>query len=167
MLKKALEWQRGGALVEFAMVAPVLFMFLIGSLEFGFLLYEFHATDYAAKSAARWASVHGANCTNSSGSPTWTQCPTKSDGSYVTSFVTNSIPGLQASGSKFKVATSWTAPPTASYPQGGGASLTCSGAAQASGCLVTVTVTNPVTVHIPLIKNTLFNITSSSTAVVQ
>lgn len=167
-LNQASRGERGGALVEFAIIAPVLFMILIGSLEFGFLIYESHATDYAAKSAARFAAVRGANCSNTSGTPTWTQCPTKSDGSYVTTFVKDSVPGLQSKASAFKVATSWAAPSTTSYPSGGGANLTCSGTSQAAGCLVTVTVTNPVTwVKIPFIKIHSFTLTSSSTAVVQ
>lgn len=148
--------QRGGALVEFAIIAPVLFMFLMGSFEFGFLIYEYHATNYAAKSAARWGSVRGANCSDAS-------CPATS--ATIKTFVTSSVPGLQTKSSLFKVTTAWASPVPANYP--GSSTVTCSSAAQAQGCLITVTVQNPVTVHIPLLHINPITLTSTSTAVVQ
>lgn len=156
MLTGKRNGQRGGALVEFAIIAPVLFMFLIGGLEFGYLIYEYHATDYAAKSGARWASVRGKNCSDSS-------CPITQ--AKIATFVKSSVPGLDTAASKFSVTAAWASPAPASYPNS--SSVTCSSSAEAQGCLVTVTVTNPVMVHIPLIKTQPFTLTSSSTAVVQ
>lgn len=158
LLKLPVNGQRGGALVEFAIIAPVLFVFLIGSLEFGFLIYEYHATDYAAKSAARWASVRGANCSDSS-------CPATA--TTIKSFVTSSVPGLQTSDASFAVTPTWSVANTASYPQAIPTPSACAQATANKGCLVTVTVTNPVTIQIPFITIHSFTLTSSSSAVVQ
>ena len=50
----------GAAAVEFAIVAPIFFVLLIGSLEFGRLNVIRHTADQAAYEAARHAMVPGA-----------------------------------------------------------------------------------------------------------
>jgi Flp pilus assembly protein TadG len=50
----------GAAAVEFAIVAPIFFLLLIGSLEFGRLNVIRHTADQAAYEAARNAMVPGA-----------------------------------------------------------------------------------------------------------
>jgi Flp pilus assembly protein TadG len=50
----------GAAAVEFAIVAPIFFLLLIGSLEFGRLNIIRHTADQAAYEAARHAMVPGA-----------------------------------------------------------------------------------------------------------
>ncbi|MBA3482794.1 MAG: pilus assembly protein [Pirellulales bacterium] len=50
----------GAAAVEFAIVAPIFFIFVLGSLEFGRLNVIRHTADQAAYEAARHAMVPGA-----------------------------------------------------------------------------------------------------------
>lgn len=52
--------RRGAALVEFALVAPIFFLFLMAAFEFGWLNVMRHTADNAAYEAARRAMVPGA-----------------------------------------------------------------------------------------------------------
>lgn len=56
----------GATAVEFALVAPVLFMVILGALEFGRLMWTQAALHYAVEEAARCASVTPATCGTSS-----------------------------------------------------------------------------------------------------
>ncbi|MFI4875046.1 MAG: TadE/TadG family type IV pilus assembly protein [Blastopirellula sp. JB062] len=51
---------RGAAVVEFAFAAPILFLFVLASVEFGRLTMIRHTADNAAYEAARYAMVPGA-----------------------------------------------------------------------------------------------------------
>lgn len=59
---------RGQALVEFALIAPMLFLLIIGIIELGRLVFFYHTINNAAREGARYAIVHGEN------SP-WDRCP--------------------------------------------------------------------------------------------
>jgi len=52
--------RRGATVVEFALVAPIFFLFLLTSFEFGWLNVMRHTADNAAYEAARNAMVPGA-----------------------------------------------------------------------------------------------------------
>jgi len=49
--------QRGAALVEFAIVAPLLILLLFGIVEFGWVLAQFNEVRHAAQEGARWGAV--------------------------------------------------------------------------------------------------------------
>ena len=51
--------RRGATVVEFAIVAPIFFLFLLASFEFGWLNVLRHTADNAAYEAARTAMVPG------------------------------------------------------------------------------------------------------------
>ena len=51
---------RGQALVEFALVAPMLVLLLLSIIEFGRAVYYVQMLDNAAREGARYAIVHGA-----------------------------------------------------------------------------------------------------------
>jgi len=51
----------GQALVEFAIIAPVLFLLFVGIIEAGRLVYYYHMVNNAAREGARYAIVHGEN----------------------------------------------------------------------------------------------------------
>jgi Flp pilus assembly protein TadG len=55
------ETRRGAAAVEFAITAPVFFLFLLAAFEFGWLNVLRHTADNAAYEAARAAMVPGAS----------------------------------------------------------------------------------------------------------
>jgi hypothetical protein len=52
---------RGQALVEFALVAPLLFVLLFGIIEGGRLLLYYHSLNNAVREGTRYAIVHGSN----------------------------------------------------------------------------------------------------------
>src|SRR3990170_1920701 len=52
--------RRGATAVEFALTAPIFFMFLLAAFEFGWLNVIRHTADNAAYEAARTAMVPGA-----------------------------------------------------------------------------------------------------------
>ncbi len=58
--RRTYQSRTGAAAVEFAIVAPIFFVLLIGSLEFGRLNVIRHTADQAAYEAARHAMVPGA-----------------------------------------------------------------------------------------------------------
>ena len=53
-------WRKGATAVEFAITAPVFFLFLLAAFEFGWLNVMRHTADNAAYEAARTAMVPGA-----------------------------------------------------------------------------------------------------------
>jgi Flp pilus assembly protein TadG len=60
MLRKPGDLRRGATAVEFALTAPIFFMFLLAAFEFGWLNVIRHTADNAAYEAARHAMVPGA-----------------------------------------------------------------------------------------------------------
>lgn len=60
----------GAAIVEFALILPLLLLLVFGAVNFGALMYDQSVITNAAREGARWASVHstaatGSGCTNS------------------------------------------------------------------------------------------------------
>jgi Flp pilus assembly protein TadG len=53
---------RGAAAVEFALVAPVLFLLLFGTIQYGFLFFQMQAASSTARNVARWAAVGIPSC---------------------------------------------------------------------------------------------------------
>ena len=155
------HYQRGGALVEFAIVAPIALLLLCGAIEFGTMTFYWHSADYAAKSAARWASVRGADCLNTSGKDAQgnTLCPVSS--AAVKNYVLTTIPGVQSGAT---VSTSFTAPPSTYFTQPSPAA-NCP-ADELQYCLVNVTVTNPYTLKLWLF-NTTVNLQSTAQEIVR
>jgi hypothetical protein len=52
---------RGQALVEFALVAPIFFVLLIGLIEGGRYVFYAESLNHAAREGARYAIIHGSN----------------------------------------------------------------------------------------------------------
>ena len=53
--------QRGQALAEFALAAPVLFLLLLGVIEGGRFIYHYESINNAARAGIRYAVIHGPN----------------------------------------------------------------------------------------------------------
>src|SRR5690349_25138936 len=62
--------RRGAAAVEFAITAPVFFLFLLAAFEFGWLNVLRHTADNAAYEAARAAMVPGATAADATAKAT-------------------------------------------------------------------------------------------------
>lgn len=68
VVRRAFRWRHardGNAAVEFALVAPVLFLFLIGIMFLGLALWRQNALDYSVAEAARCASDAPSTCGSS------------------------------------------------------------------------------------------------------
>jgi Flp pilus assembly protein TadG len=61
--------RRGGSLVEFAIVAPVTFLLMLGLLIGGMGVFRYQQVAQLARDASRWASVHGTQYAQVTGNP--------------------------------------------------------------------------------------------------
>ena len=120
--------ERGATLVETAFVFSILLLpVVLGIMGFGHALYAYHFVSHASKTAARWAAVNGATCSND-GSCTYTTGAAISD---IETYATNLLPPGMDSGSVVAVAT---------FPIQAGGPTTCATTANSTGCTVSVTV---------------------------
>jgi len=55
------KWCNGQALVEFALVAPILFVLILGIIEAGRFIFYYHSLNNGIREGARYAIVHGEN----------------------------------------------------------------------------------------------------------
>jgi hypothetical protein len=60
---------RGQSLVEFALVAPMLFVLILGTIEAGRFILYYEVLNNATREGARYAIVHGSDSTCPSGPP--------------------------------------------------------------------------------------------------
>jgi Flp pilus assembly protein TadG len=59
-MRLTLALRRGATLVEFAIVAPVMFLLLFGIIIGGGGVFRYQQVAYLSREASRWASLHGA-----------------------------------------------------------------------------------------------------------
>ena len=83
-LRRFLREKRGTAAIEFAFVAPVLFVLTIGTIDVGRLVWSASMLHHMAREATRYASVRGADSNNP---------VTKAD---IQTYVANRIVGIPA-----------------------------------------------------------------------
>jgi hypothetical protein len=69
MASRGRRRSRGQALVEFALVAPLLFFLLIGIIEAGRFIYHYEMLNNAARAGVRYAIIHGAESGDPTGPP--------------------------------------------------------------------------------------------------
>ncbi len=77
---------RGQGLVEFALIVPLLLVFLIGIMEFSRMLAVYNGVSNSAREAARWGSVVG---TNANGIRYFFDCAGMKAAAYRTSILTD------------------------------------------------------------------------------
>jgi len=63
------EKSRGQAMVEFAIVAPILFVLILGTIEAGRFVFYYELVNNAAREGSRYAIVHGSLSACPSGPP--------------------------------------------------------------------------------------------------
>lgn len=84
-MKARRQRQSGAAMAEFAVIASVVIMVLVGIMEFGLGLFAYNFTASAANRASRYAIVRGAACTS------WAAaCPASADD--ITNYVRSLAP---------------------------------------------------------------------------
>ena len=64
VLRGLLICRQATTAIEFALLAPALFLFLLGIVEFGRALWTLNALHYSVQEAARCASIDAINCGN-------------------------------------------------------------------------------------------------------
>ena len=97
--------RRGQALVEFALVVPVLFLLFLGIVETGRLVFYLHTLNNAAREGARYAIVHGENalggCPSGPLAPSSTLSACDPSGDRVRAAITIAATSLDPSGLSF------------------------------------------------------------------
>jgi Flp pilus assembly protein TadG len=73
ILRRFAREHGGAAALEFAMVAPVFIMLVVGGIAAGNAVFEVASMHYAVESGARCASIQTTVCTSSSAVVTYTQ----------------------------------------------------------------------------------------------
>jgi Flp pilus assembly protein TadG len=73
MLSRRVSARRGASTVEFAMVAPVLFLLLFGLVIGGLGIFRYYQVASLAREAARYACVRGLDYERETGNPAATQ----------------------------------------------------------------------------------------------
>jgi Flp pilus assembly protein TadG len=84
--RTTLRSERGASMVEFALVAPLLFVLLFGIIEFGLILYDQAFITNASREGARYAAMY---YINPSGQPQQHACSDVQN--YVTTYVTTNL----------------------------------------------------------------------------
>ena len=98
---------RGQSLVEFALVAPLFFVFLFGIIEAGRFIYFYETLNHATREGARYAIVNGANVDPigcPSGPPATGSVPCDTTGANVVARVRQAAIGV---GSAITVTPTW------------------------------------------------------------
>jgi Flp pilus assembly protein TadG len=173
---KRLAWllrdQRGGSLVEYALVTTMFTAIIMGMLGFGQALYTYHFVSHAAREGARYAAVRGNTCGSdnsctANNSATGITGPT--DNADVTAFVRNMAPpGINSTG--VTVNTCGTAGDAACANDTQqfctAAFGTYAAAPNWPGCVVQVQVQYTYNFIVPLVYNKAVKMTSSSDLII-
>ena len=111
------ERSRGQALVEFALVAPLLFIAILGIIEAGRFIFHYEVMNHATREGARYAIVHGADSTCPSGPPPFgTENPCDPAGDNVKAAVQEAALDLAGLGDLFVHEPVWTSRATPGNP---------------------------------------------------
>jgi Flp pilus assembly protein TadG len=149
-----LKRQKGGTLVEFALVVILLLTMFFGIAGFGHALYAYHFVSNVAREATRWAIVNGSTCATDS------SCTAPATPTDIDTFVKNHAPeGIDPS----KISTVVTFNPAGSNPP---AICATAGNADAPGCTVEVTVNYNFKFIFPFIRSTPLPMSSTSQMVI-
>jgi Flp pilus assembly protein TadG len=151
---------RGSALVEYAIVLPVLLTFLFGIMDFSRFLYTYHFVSEVAREGTRYAMVRGSSFSGTACAST-ASFACDATGANVQTYVQGLTPPGITSGS-VGVSTTW--PGTA--PTGAATSCNTTNGNNSPGCLVQVVVTYPYKFMLPFLPKSASTWTVSSTSVV-
>jgi Flp pilus assembly protein TadG len=162
--------ERGSEMVEFAVSALVLMLFLIGIFQSLLAVYAYHFTTYAAHRAVRFAMVRGHTWSQSIATTCSTSAPPQFSTpydctasatdiqNYVRSLVT---PGINRDNVSVNTTSSYVWPGTTPS----GATTPCTSYANSQGCMVRVKVSYSVNV-LPFIKGTTLTMGATSEKVI-
>lgn len=140
MLLRLALGDQGAELVEFAMTAWVLILLVFGIFQFGFAMYAYHFTSYAAQQGSRFAMVRGYTWSKNISTTCSTSAPPNFTMKYdCTASITDIQNFVQSLANPGIVPGSVSINTTSSYVWPGTASA-CTTNANSPGCPVQVTV---------------------------
>ena len=114
---------KGVAMVEFALVAPLLFGLILGAIEAGRFIFFYEVVNNATREGARYAIVHGADAVCPSGPPPAGKSnPCDPTGLNVRTAVADAALGLAGQGDLIAHEPVWTSPSTPGNPVPGSSS---------------------------------------------
>lgn len=61
LVRQIIKNNRGQALVEFALILPILLLLIVGAMEFGLIIHQYMVVTEAAREGARSAAVGGSD----------------------------------------------------------------------------------------------------------
>jgi Flp pilus assembly protein TadG len=153
--------ERGDEMIEFAIVAVVLFTCIFAIINCSLLLYTYHFAAYAAREATRYAMVRGSTWGSSSCASTATfSC--NATAANVASYVQSIVPPAISSGTPLTVTTTWPGTELA------GSTTTCTttNGNNSPGCLVMVQVSYSFTYFLPFLPSSALILKSTSEVVI-
>jgi Flp pilus assembly protein TadG len=160
-----ISWQKiireddGQTLVEFSISAFVLFMAMLGIMDFSRALYTYHFVSFAAQEGTRYAMVRGADWSPTCASASSYGC--QASAANITSYVQSlAPPGVTAS--KINVTPTW--PKVNADGTSSGCSATATENSQ--GCMVKVQVTYSFQFLMPFISKSALTMSATSERVV-
>jgi len=170
-LRRFAREECGSNLVEFSLVATLLFLLLIGVIDCSLAFYSYHFVSSAAEEATRYAAVRGADWASSCSTSAPPNFSPGYDCSASASDIQNYVqslapPGIVASSITIDTTSShvWpgTTPDCSSTP-----CTPCSDNSNSQGCFVRVQVSYPFQFTLPLLPQSSIHLTATSEKVIQ
>jgi Flp pilus assembly protein TadG len=176
---RRLKGEDGNSLLEYAFIAMLFMIMLLGIIDFGRALYAYHFASHAAREATRWAAVNGYTCGpgTTAGTPFDSSCngtAPMNNGPASATDIQNYVKSLVPSSldsSKVTTTPNWPVPatkPTACTANPTAPSCLCYTTATQNypGCTVEVQVTYAFSFNYPFIHNGSINLSSTSEMVI-
>jgi Flp pilus assembly protein TadG len=158
---RRLKGDEGNSLLEYAFIAMLFMIMILGIVDFGRALYAYHFVSHAAREATRYAAVRGSTC-NDDGScslATPDTGPAQSTNTVIQDYVNSIVPsGLDSS--KVTTTPNWPVQTT------GPTACTTIATQNSPGCTVEVQVTYAFRYLYPFIHNGSINLSSTSEMVI-
>lgn len=170
-LRRFAREERGSNMVEFAVVATLLFLLLTSVIDCSLAFYSYHFVSSAAEEATRYAAVRGADWSSSCST---SAPPNFSPGYDCTASATDiqnyvqslAPPGINASSISIKTDSSFVWPGTTPDCTTGPCTA-CSTNSNSQGCFVRVQVTYPFQFTLPLLPQSTVSLVATSEKVIQ
>ena len=173
-----LKGEQGASLLEYAFIAMLFMIMLLGIIDFGRALYAYHFVSHAAREATRWAAVNGYTCGpgTTAGTPFDGSCngtAPMNNGPASSTDIQNYVTSLVPSGldsSKVTTTPNWPTPPEPAICTTTPTTLGCNCYVAATqnypGCTVEVQVQYAFSFLYPFVHRGTLNLSSTSEMVI-
>jgi Flp pilus assembly protein TadG len=158
----------GGALVEMALVVPMMMMIITGMASFGIALNNYLILSHAADVGARYVAINEGNFTNGTTTNPCAMAATQIQAAAV---------GISASQISYSITLTPTSTGTATtytsnngstgFGSGTGCATGGTGNMGSGGGIVTVSISHPITPFVMFWNNRTLNLTAATTEIIQ